>query len=154
MSAYDVRGEELASGGRQFFPDHILVPSPAAGAGAVFALDSRFYWRFRTVRFLLTTSAVVANRFVTVDYCDPEGTRWVRNPAPVVQVASVAAQEYDFTWRGLQVSGIAGAPIFTALSDVWVPPGWQLQVNVANVDVGDQLAGIRVYMDKLYSDQA
>lgn len=141
-------GDGLGKGG-EFFPDHVLVPQPAVGLGAVFPLDSRWWWRFRSVRLLLSTSAVVANRFVTVDITDAEGNAWVRNPAPAVQAAGVANQEYNFADRSFTLSGIAGQPMFSDLLKLWIPPGWQLRVNVANIDAGDQLAGIRLYVDKL-----
>lgn len=137
--------------GREYFPDHVLGAQPAAGAGFVFKLDATWGWRFRAVRFRLVADANAANRFVTVDYCDAEGTVWESNPALAVQIAA-ATQDYDFARnRNIGVSGIATQPQFTTLTDVWLPPGWQLRINVANVQVGDQLSAIRLYVDKLVS---
>jgi len=131
----------------ELLPDHLLGVQPAAGAGFIQALDSRWWWRFDSVRFTLTTSAAVANRFVTVDYCDPEGTPWVRSPALAVQAAGVA-QEYDFQARSIGVQGIAGQPMFADLPKVILPPGWQLRINVGAIDVADQLSAIRLYVAK------
>jgi hypothetical protein len=131
----------------QLLPDHLLGAQPAAGAGFVQALDSRWWWRFRAVRFVLTTSAAAANRFVTVDVCDPEGTPWIRNPTLAVQVAALA-QEYDFSDRNIGVSGIAAQPQFCHLDPTFVPPGWQLRINVSAIDVADQLSAIRLYVEK------
>lgn len=131
----------------QLLPDHLLGAQPAAGVAFVQALDSRWWWRFRAVRFQLVADANAANRFVSVDFCDAEGTSWIRNPALAVQIAA-ATQVYDFCERSIPVSGIAGQPQFADLSKVFVPPGWQLRINVSNVQVGDQLSAIRMYVDK------
>lgn len=139
-------------GNGELLADHLLGAQPAVGAGFVQALDSRWCWRFRAVRFTLTTSAVVANRFVTVDYCDPEGNPWFRNPAAVVQAASLAT-EYDFSRRNVAVSGIAGQPQFVDLDQAFVPPGWQLRINVGLIDAGDQLSAIRLYVEKFQAEQ-
>lgn len=130
-------------------PDHLLVPNPAVATGAVFKLDSRWWWRIRAARFLLATDVNVVARFVTVDYCDMDGTAWIRNPALAVQPASIAAQEYDFANRPFPVSGIAGVPQFPGLLDVLIPPGWQVQINVSNMQAADQLSAIKLYVDKL-----
>jgi hypothetical protein len=134
--------------GYEFFPDHVLTPAPAAGAPLIFPLEATWLWRIRAARVTLTTSAVVANRFLTFDYCDTEGTAWARNPAAAVQAAGVANQEYSFANRSFPISGIAGVPQFLDLLELWLPPSWQLRVNVANMDVVDQLSGLRLYVEK------
>lgn len=131
----------------QLLPDHLLGVAPAAGANFVQALDSRWWWRFRSIRFQLVADANAANRFVTVDFCDPEGTAWIRNPSVAVQVAA-ATQEYDFSARSIAVSGIAGQPQFADLDKTFVPGGWQMRINVGNVQVGDQLSAIKLYVEK------
>lgn len=131
----------------QLLPDHLLGAQPAAGAGFVQALDSRWSWRFRAVKFVLATSAVVANRYVTVDACDPEGGQWIRNPSLAFQAAGVA-QEYDFSDRNIGVSGLAAVPQFCHLDPTFIPGGWQLRINVLALDVGDQLSAIRLYVEK------
>lgn len=141
-----VRGEGLLNVG-ELLPDHLLAANPGAGAPLIFPLDSRWWWRFCAVRFVLTTSVAVANRFVTVDFCDPEGNAWIRNPAAAVQAASLA-QEYDYSRRNVAISGLAGQPQFTDLDQTFVPGGWQLRINVGLIDVADQLSAIRLYVEK------
>lgn len=148
MAAPGIIYEEGLPRPGQLFPDHLLLADPAAGAPLVAALDARFFWRPIALRFLLTTDATIANRFVTVDYCDPEGTSWVRHPALAVQAASVANQEYDFSQRALAVSGIAGQPQFASLSRAWLPGGWQIRVNVAAIGAADQVKTARLYVEK------
>lgn len=131
----------------QLLPDHLLGANPGAGAAFTQPLDSRWWWRFRAVRFTFTTSAVVANRFVTVDVCDPEGTAWIRNPSLAFQAAGVA-QEYDFSDRNIGVSGLAAVPQFAHLDPTFVPPGWQLRLNAVALDVGDAFSAIRLYVEK------
>ena len=132
----------------ELLPDHLLGVAPAAGASFALPLDSRWWWRIKAVRFTLTTSAAVANRFVTVDVQDPEGTAWVRSPSPVVQAAGVTAQEYDFAERNEIVSGLAGQPIFADLVPLWIPGGWRLAITVGLIDGGDQLGAPRLYVEK------
>jgi len=139
--------EEGLSRFGQLLPDHLLAANPGAGAALVFPLDSRWWWRFRAVRFTLTTDANVANRFVTVDLCDPEGNAWIRNPAAAFQAAGVA-QEYDFCNRSSSVSGLAAFPQFVDLDRTFIPGGWQLRINVGAIQVGDALTAIRLYVEK------
>lgn len=147
MRGYAALEEGLLREG-ELLPDHLLGVAPAAGAGFVLPLDSRWWWYIKSVRFTLTTSAVVANRFVTVDYQDAEGNTWARSPSPVVQAAGVANQGYEFAPRNIAVSGIAAQPIFADLVGLWIPPGWRLAISVALIDVGDQLGAPRIYVEK------
>lgn len=132
----------------QLLLDHLTPNAPAAGAPLVFPLDSRWWWQFRAVRFLLTTDANVANRLATVDITDPEGTPWVSSPSLVAVPASTVNQEYRFGQRSNGVSGIAGAPQFPDLSQEWSPGGWQLRLNVSGIQAGDTLTGIRLWVAK------
>lgn len=149
MGQVDV--EELLES-EELFPDHLTPASPAAGAGLVFALDSRWQWRFVSVRFTLTTDVNVANRVPTVDYCDPEGNVWLRNSVYTVLAAGVTAQEYDYAIDANGGQAAATFPIVGRLSRLWLPGGWQMRVNVANVQVGDQLANFRLYVVKRLND--
>lgn len=134
--------------GRPVFPDHVLGVQPAAGAGFVFPLDATWDWRFVSCRFTLATDVNAANRFVSVDYCDSEGTVWIRNAAALVLTANTAAQEFDFLAGRGASEWAANTPILSALEKVWLPRAWQLRINVANVQAGDQLAAIRMYVEK------
>lgn len=132
----------------RFAPDHLVPPTPGAGSALSFALDARWSWRFVSVRFTLTTSASAANRLVTVDYCDPEGNVWVRNGAGLVITANTTAQEFDFTVGRTIAEWAANTPIFAPLADTFVPPGWLLKVNVANVQAADQIGSPLLYVEK------
>lgn len=146
MEAMIGNSGELARKG-QLLPDHLLGVQPAAGASFSFNLDARWWWRFRSIRCRFVADANVANRYVTVDFTDPEGTAWIRNPSLAVVAAGVT-QDYDFSRRNNPVSGIAGQPQFADLDETFIPPGWLAQINVANVQVGDQLSRIRLYVEK------
>lgn len=137
----------------RLLPDHLIVAAPAAGAGAIFKLDSRWQWRFQSVRFSLATDANVANRFVSVDYCDPEGNVWIRNAAAVVVTAGTAAQEYSFDGGRAVSEWAANTPVLAPLNRTFVPGGWQLRVNVANVQVGDQLTAVDLYVVQYEPDR-
>lgn len=139
--------EELKLEG-ELLLDHLLGANPAAGQPFVLPLDSRFYWRFASVRFLLSTDATAGNRFVTVAAADPEGTSWLESPALAVQAPSVAGQEYRFNPRNVAVSGIAGAAQYADLFRAWIGGGWQLRISVAGIGAGDTITGIRLLVEK------
>lgn len=130
------------------YPDHVLVPAPAVGSGLVFPLDSRWDVDLIAARFTLSTSAVVANRLVSVDVCDAEGTPWLRSFAPVVQAAGVAGREYDFELDATPADLSASGFVVGRLVKYRIPGGWQLRVNVAAIDVGDQLSTVRLLVVK------
>lgn len=148
MSSAPIVAEEGLPTLGQSFPDHLLAPDPGAGSGLIFKLDARWWWRFVSARFLLSTDANVGNRFVTVDYCDPEGTAWIRNPSLTVFAANVVNQEFDFAIRSVDVSGIAGEPQFASLVPAIIPGGWQLRVNIDGIKAGDTITGTRLYVEK------
>lgn len=144
--------EELESQPRLEFPDHQLEAAPVAGAGIVVKLDSTWRWRIVSARFTLTTSAVVADRVVSVDVADDEGTAWIRSLSPVAQVAGKADVAYDFVERADAIDLSADSRVQAGLPRVWIPGGWQLRVNVENIDAGDQLGELRLYVVKLLSN--
>lgn len=134
------------------FPDHLLIPTPAAGASVTFKLDAEWEWNLQSLTFTLATSAVVANRMPFIRYADPDGTFWYSMHAGSASVAGAAGDLYTCV-AGLGTSASA-APAGTVkafeltLPDVWLPRGWQLQVTVAGMDAGDQLSALRLYTYK------
>lgn len=128
--------------------DHLTPAAPAAGAGLVIPLDPTFVWRPLSLRFQVDTSAAAANRFITVDYTDPEGNVWVRNAAGLVVTASTVAQVFDWNAQRTVAEWAANTDVLAPLSDFFIPGGWQVRVNVANVQAADQLSAIRFYVEK------
>lgn len=128
--------------------DYVPIAAPAAGAGAAFKLDSRWDWLIVSLVGSLSTSAVVANRLPSIDYCDTDGTPWVRQFAAGPVAAGVAGLRIAASLRAVPVQPIAGVATQLGLTPAWLPGGWQVQLNVVGMDVGDQLGASRLYVVK------
>jgi hypothetical protein len=130
------------------FVDRDSPANPAAGAGLVYRLNSNWLFRPLSVRFAVTTDANVANRFVTLDYCDSEGNVYVRNAAGLVLTASTTAQVFDFNAQRTVAEWATNTDILAPLADMFLPGGWQIQVNLSNIQAGDQIASARLYFER------
>jgi hypothetical protein len=141
-------GDGRAAAAGYPFLDHIIVPAPAAGASAIFKLDSTWEWSIASVRTTLTTSAAVANRFPFLRVQDAEGNTWYETVAQPAIAAGAAAIVVDFTREGL-VAGAGGTvQVQAGAPPVWIPGGWQIAVGAFGMDVGDQLAAARLLVLK------
>lgn len=130
------------------YVDFLNPSNPAAGSGLVQKLDTTWLWRPLSIRFALATDANAANRFPTVDYTDPDGNVWVRNAAGLVLTANTPAQTFDFNAQRTVAEWAANTDVLAPLSDFFIPGGWQIRINVANVQAGDQISAIRLYVEK------
>lgn len=130
-----------------------IVPGTSPTAGANFALTSpgRPGWRLVIVRFRLVTDANAANRSVTVDYDDGNGTVFWSGGLQGVVTANTTA---DFTFdaeRGLSEAN-TNNQVFGCLYPYEFMPGQALQINVLNKQAGDQLSRIvAVFERELYA---
>ena len=130
------------------FPDWVDVPSPAAGANQSFTVDGAWYVRVLAARARLTTSATVANRFVTLDYVDARGSVRASSGASVAVPASQTNVQHEWAWnRGASSSG-AGAATSSPLLSAFCPPGFTIRFTVLNIDGTDQLAGLSLWVEK------
>lgn len=141
-------GELEPFGQGRGYVDHVAPAQPAAGANLTIPLDPTFLFRPLSVRFSVTTDANVANRFPTVDYCDPEGTVWVRNAAGLVLTASTTGQVFDFNAQRTVAEWAANTDVLAPLSDFFIPGGWQLRITLSNIQAGDQISAVRFYHEK------
>lgn len=138
---------EPAGFGRGYI-DRFLVTQPAAGAAVTIPLDPGFLWRLISVRFTLTTDANAANRFVSLDYVDPDNVVWLRNAAGVVWTANTSAQQFDFNAQRGVAEWAANTDALLPLTDIFLPRGFAVRINVGSIQAGDQLASIRVLSEK------
>lgn len=130
------------------FPDHLLIPAPAAGAVASLAVDSSFELRIRSVVATLTTSAAAGNRFPTLRVEDPEGNTWYGVVATPAIAANGAAVEVWFS-EETQHGGPDGTKLVAgATPNLWIPGGWKIEVGAVNLDVADQFSAVRLYVAK------
>jgi hypothetical protein len=126
-----------------------IVLGTSPGAGANFALTSpgRPGWRLVAVRCRLVCDAGAANRSVTVDYEDGNGTVFVSNGLVAVATAN---QTVDYTFaadRGADSSNV-NFQMFAPLFPIEFDGGQNLQINVAGKQAGDQLSRIVLVFER------
>jgi hypothetical protein len=123
--------------------------NPGAGANFSFVIPSEYQWRPLGCTFTLTTSAAVANRFVTVQYLGADGNPWNASGAAVVTVANSVAR-YDGSMYINTGSWASGTDVFFPLDPFFLRGGDTLKINVANIDVADTLTLIYFTFDKYF----
>lgn len=121
--------------------------APAAGATYTITNTNFDRWRLVFCRFTFTTSAVVADRYVTIEYADGTGKSVASDGAAVAVQASTTAQPFagDINrgvaeWNNL-------SDVFFPLCGIWREAGTTIQIAVVNIDVADQLKDIRLTFD-------
>jgi hypothetical protein len=115
--------------------------SPAAGAGFTVTSPGKQGWVLVSVVGQIVTDGNAANRGITVDVDDGNGVNVVSNGVGGVVVASTTATFSFNPYLGPSAGNVANQ-IFGGLMPVNVLPGQKLEVNVKNIQVGDQLSGI------------
>lgn len=125
----------------------VPVTNPAAGANFTFISAGLGPLRVMALAFTLTTSAVVANRTVSIEADDATDTVY-RLPAGSVQAASLVG-------RYGAAEGLSAVPtVGLAWSISWpsggivLDQGWRLRSVVDNIDAGDQLSAIRLWIEE------
>jgi len=127
--------------------DLLRQQPPAAGQPFIFRVPGENWVRLLTVRYTLTTSAAVANRFTTVDYLDGDQSIIARIMSPNALAASLQrATTHMYDSGGFTLSG--GGVELAPLHDIWLPPGYSVRVTAANIDVGDQISNVFLYTAK------
>jgi hypothetical protein len=133
------------------FTEVIAGTQPAAGAGFSIANDSRFASRLLTITFRFVTSAVVANRSVTVNTDDAGGNVVTRSGSgAVVQASTTAFFSFDVHKGGADWD--SNNFLFIPLADRWLHSGEAWSIAVQNIDAGDQLSQIVLAFERLQSD--
>lgn len=131
----------------------VYLADPAAGAEWSYTVDGRYFERVLAVRWVFTTSAVVANRV----------TRVRVDSADLVAVASVPGSGTVVASSVLRTHLVVGAPAFASaaagfaygfLPDLLLPAGWQLHSVTAGLDAGDQYSNVRLLVQRYPNDAA
>jgi hypothetical protein len=130
------------------FPDWVDVASPAAGANQSFTVDGSNLIRVVAARAKLTTSATVANRFVTIDYIDARSVVRASSGASVAVPASQTNQQHDWAYNRAAGSSASGATTFAPLLFTFLPAGYTVRFTVANIDTTDQLSGLSLWLER------
>ena len=139
----------LAAGWQEAIP----LPSPAAGAQWSRTVPGPFTERLVTVTWLLTTDAVVANRFPQIQLADAQGRIVViTNAAGTVLAGSTVRPSLH-----VKCSNIPGNPSGVApgwLPDVLAPAGWTWSSVTSGMDAGDTITAVMLTMYRFPAAQA
>ena len=130
------------------YVDHVTPADATAGANLTVPLDPTYLFRPLSVRFTVSTDANVANRFPSVDYCDPEGNVWVRNAAGLVLTNGTSGQVFDFNAQRTVAEWASNTDVLAPLSDFFIPGGWKLVIRLSNIQAGDTITACRFYHEK------
>lgn len=135
-------------GDQSRFLDTIDVTSPSAGANATVTVPGDYGIRVLAATATLTTSATVANRFLSLDYISGRGVTYVRNGAGLVVTASTTNQAFHWNVARTVAEWAANTPVFVPLFGYFLQPGWVVQFTVDNIQAADQLSAIRLVVER------
>lgn len=123
----------------------VKLANPAAGAGLKRVIPSDYYEKLMSVQLKLATSAVVANRVPSLVFADGDGVQFGTYPASVAIVAGSTAT-ITFAMDVESVTANTNALVSSEIPGLILPPGFQWQVTVAGIDVGDQISAVAAYI--------
>lgn len=129
----------------------VYVPNPAAGQVWSYTVDGRYYERLVSVFFAFAASAVVANRLITMQLLDTNGDLILEVQCGG-EVTAGSFLNVSLTNDGPAYDTGAAGHSYGYVPGFMVPPGWQWAVTVAGMDVGDQLTGIVLQVQRFPSD--
>jgi len=132
------------------FLDELTPDAPAAGGGLLLSLGTQRWLRLRSVYCSLTTDSNAATRLLSIDYLGRGGVVAITNAAPVLVTANTTGQVFMFEQHRTVSEWNTGTPVYAPLSPMPLPPGWQVQLALANAQAGDQLSSIRVVVERFY----
>lgn len=130
------------------YPDWVDPSAPAAGSNFVHTVGGQHYERLLGARCLITTDSNAANRFVSVDYINARNITYCRNAWAGVIVASTTNQAFE--WNCARASGehATNTPVLAPLFLTFLPPGFQIQITLDNIQVGDTITSIHLWLEK------
>lgn len=126
----------------------VLPGLPAPGGGFTFRPSGAEYSRITLVSFQLATSAVVANRNVSLALTDGSGVTLATIPSPATQTLS-QTDTYVFGIGLYPYSVNASSAVVAPLPNMWLRAGQSIVVTVAGVDTTDAISRIRVVLDQV-----
>ena len=118
--------------------------NPAAGANLTFTLPPAHYRILQSVQFTVATDANAANRYVNVEYIGRGALQNIRNAATLVLTANTTAQTFQFDTAHGSSEWNTNTAVFAPLLDMPLPAGWQVKITIDNIQVGDQIASVKL----------
>lgn len=118
------------------------VAQPAAGADWSFTVPTGLCYKFETLFFTLTTSAVVANRVLRLQITD--GTNIVWEGGSISSYVASGVYRFGIARMSPQATAAANGQIqLIYLPEIWIPAGYVLQTSTVAKDVADQYSAVR-----------
>jgi hypothetical protein len=130
------------------YQDFIPVTTPAAGANAIFTVEARNWIRVLGARATVTTSATVANRFVSLDYINARAQTYVRNSAGLVVTASTTNQVFEWNAGRTVAEWAVNTPVLAPLYSIFLPPGTTVQVTLDSIQAADAITAISLTVER------
>jgi hypothetical protein len=123
------------------------VGNPAAGANFTLNIPTGEQWVLRSLRCILTTSAVVGQRVPALTLQTGAGAIMVHSPSNVNQTAT---NVFSYTWfaGAAGIANVGNAVICAWPIELRMQSGWQLQTITALLDVGDQYSSINLCVER------
>lgn len=130
----------------RWFYDWIDPAAPAAGATSSYTVGGEAYLRVLAARAIFTSDANAANRLVSLDYINARSITYVRNAASAVITANTTSQAFEWSTQRTTSEWNANTPIFAPAFDCWLPPGFTVKFAVDNIQVGDTLTALHLFV--------
>lgn len=125
-------------------PQVRLVANPAVGAELSISLPADESWGFRAIEFVFTSSAIVANRQVSL-VLDDGTNEFCRMMPTSVQAENLPVRYIYALGQGYEAE--IGNAKSHGLPDVILRAGWRVRTATAALDVGDQFSAIVFLVD-------
>jgi hypothetical protein len=135
---------------RNSWPELIERPTPAVGTAATFRIPGETFSVLSHASVVLTTSAVVANRFVSLDILDGDTTVTFRSTSGTALAASLT-RRFSFAPDVDNVVSAAAGEEMLAFPRSVLAPGLSLRFSVFGIDAGDQLSAVFFHLIRIPS---
>jgi hypothetical protein len=126
----------------------VEIEDPAAGADFFFSFEDGYTYRIQSMNFLLTCSAVVADRWPYIEI--RRGGRYIGFLSPAGKI--IASEAVNFHWmHGLtnsDASAVTPHIICQLPRNLYLIGKDVLRTATFNIDVGDQLTEVVLYLQK------
>jgi hypothetical protein len=123
----------------------IQLPNPAAGGSATFRIPGETFAAVSHATVQLTTSAVVANRYVSLDILSGDSDVTFRAMTDTAHAASLT-RSYSFAPGISGVASAAGGSVMLPFPSSLLAPGFSLRFTAVGIDAGDQFGELFLHL--------
>lgn len=145
--------QEITSGN---FSDSVAIVPKIVGAFAGGAADQSFtvpgneLWKLNFARCFYTTSAVLGNRLLQMEFSDPDGRKKMTSPSPLVQIA-ISSIIYNFLpGFGREEIEQNGDRQVSIPINSYLLPGWSVRVlDINTIDPAAETLVVDIQYEKI-----